>query len=401
MLSNTLRQKKEALPVGKAEQIATSMKGEPKSILIVTASFTPEISPRAFRATELACELARQGHSVTVITPRNKAVYSRFWEENRLNFKDMGNPRWKVPGTGGSTGRRYGVLRLIRQGIARMLEHFLEYPDIQYMFMVRKALLDEGGHDLLISVAVPYPVHWGVALARTPRRRIADVWVADCGDPYMGNTLDRFRKPFYFAYVEKWFMRRCDFISITREAFRVNYYPEFHAKMVEIPQGFRFIEVKPAPEDSLNGIPRFAFAGSFIRQKRDPGEFLAYLATLRSDFRFILFTQTRELIDPFVPLLNGKLEIRDYIPREELLPQLAGMDFLVNFGFDPQVQSPSKLIDYALAGRPVLHIPSSGMDTKVIDAFLAGDYHDRFELNDLERYRVETVSASFLKLLDG
>ena len=43
-----------------------------KRILIVSRSFYPDNSPRAFRTTELSKEFARQGHHVTVITPRVK-----------------------------------------------------------------------------------------------------------------------------------------------------------------------------------------------------------------------------------------------------------------------------------------------------------------------------------------
>lgn len=402
-----------------------------KKILLVTASFLPEISPRSFRATELAREMARQGHSVTVITPRNQAVHSLFEKENRLTIKDLGHHVGKASGfqvdggslaggspaggpLGGTPGRGrkkpvvtagghhlFPSFRLVTRAIDRILELFLEYPDIRYMFMVRKALLQESGYDLLISIAVPYPVHWGVALARTSQRRIANIWVADCGDPYMGNRLDRFRKPFYFGLVEKWFMRKCDYLSITRKEFKINYYPEFHSRMVEIPQGFRFGEVKPVSESSRNGIPRFAFAGSFIRDKRDPRGFLAYLTTLKRDFRFILFTRSVELVKSFMPLLKEKMDLRDYIPREELLPQLADMDFLVNFGYDPFLQSPSKLIDYALTGRPVLNISADGFDPSVVEEFLNGDYTHRFMIPDLDHYRIEKVCGAFLKLLDG
>lgn len=386
----------------------------------------PEISPRSFRATELAREMARQGHAVTVITPRNQSVHPLFEIENMLTIKDLGHPVWKASGSqvdrgssaGGSLGdtpergrkrpsstaarnHRPAWIHFLARGIARILELYLEYPDIHYMFMVRKALLQESGYDLLISIAVPYPVHWGVALARTSRRRIATIWAADCGDPYMGNRLDRFRKPPYFAVVEKWFMRKCDFISITRKEFKVNYYPEFHARMVEIPQGFRFGEVKPPSGSCRNGIPRFAFAGSFIRDKRDPRQFLAFLTSLDRDFRFILFTRSIELVESFVPLLKEKMDLRDYIPREELLPQLAEMDFLVNFGYDPFLQSPSKLIDYALTGRPVLNISADGICPSVVVEFLNGDYTHGFKIPDLENYRIEKICGSFLKLLDG
>ncbi|MCK5338692.1 MAG: hypothetical protein KAJ50_07770, partial [Bacteroidales bacterium] len=93
---------------------------------------------------------------------------------------------------------------------------FFEYPAIEEMFKVKKILKNENGYDLLISFAVPFPVHWGTAWARTKNHEIAKVWVADCGDPYMGNTNDSFRKLFYFKYPEKWFCKKTDFITIPK-----------------------------------------------------------------------------------------------------------------------------------------------------------------------------------------
>ena len=48
----------------------------PKKILIVTRLFHPEITPRAFRAYELAKEFSRQGHDVTVLTTEREFDYS-------------------------------------------------------------------------------------------------------------------------------------------------------------------------------------------------------------------------------------------------------------------------------------------------------------------------------------
>ena len=42
-----------------------------KKILIVGRTFFPEQSPRSFRTTELAIELAKQGHEVHVLLPNN------------------------------------------------------------------------------------------------------------------------------------------------------------------------------------------------------------------------------------------------------------------------------------------------------------------------------------------
>ena len=47
-------------------------------ILIITQAFYPGISPRSFRATELAKELARQGDDVTVYAELRDFNYSEF-----------------------------------------------------------------------------------------------------------------------------------------------------------------------------------------------------------------------------------------------------------------------------------------------------------------------------------
>ena len=101
-------------------------------------------------------------------------------------------------------GQKY--LSVFVRGLSRFLSLFFEYPAIEDMFKVKKMLRDESGYDIIISFAVPYPVHWGVAWAMDRRKQNATKWVADCGDPYMGDVLDTFRKPFYFAYRKNGFV---------------------------------------------------------------------------------------------------------------------------------------------------------------------------------------------------
>jgi hypothetical protein len=94
--------------------------------------------------------------------------------------------------------------------------------------MVKKKLKTENAcYDLLISIAVPHTVHWGVAACRSTSHQIANTWVADCGDPYVGQENDSFKVPFYFSWVEKWFMRKADFISVPTNGAIAAYFPEF------------------------------------------------------------------------------------------------------------------------------------------------------------------------------
>ncbi len=361
-------------------------------ILIVSASFYPQNSPRSFRTTELAKELARQGNSVTVITPKRPEIHDLFEKNYGLVIKDLGKLKWKRV-----TIKGQGISLLVRRLIFRLSVLLFEYPAIELLWMVQKILKKESGYDLLISVAVPFPVHWGVAASRTERHPIAKTWVADCGDPYMGDTTDSFRKLFYFKYVEKWFCRKTDFITVPIEGAKSAYYPEFHKKIRTIPQGFQLNNLDIPEYRKVFDYPVFAYTGGFIAGKRDPRPMLGFLSTCSRSFKFVVYTSQSDMILPFKNVLKDKLDIRDYIPREELLKILSGMDFLINFDNNTTTQLPSKLIDYSIAGRPVLNI-DSGTDFSGLLEFMNGNYNRKMRLEPLDKYDIKEIAERFTNL---
>lgn len=363
-----------------------------KRILIISRSFYPTVSPRSFRATELAKEFAREGHKVKVLTSFKSDVnYEKLSASLGVEFKNYGKESFRTIRYNGN-----GLLRIIVMMVNRLLLMLFEFPDIQIMRLVARALKEENGHDLLISVAVPYPVHWGVAWARNSRHQIATTWVADCGDPYMGDRIDTVRKLFYFKYVEKWFSRKADYITVPTLESIEGYYEEFRNKIKIIPQGFNFNEVKYSGK-AFNEPIRFAYAGNIIPVNRDPRPFLDFLSTLSCDFIFTIFTRKVDLIKGFKSKLGAKLEIRDYIPRDELLPLLASMDFLVNFDNNTTIHTPSKLIDYAIVKRPILNIKSD-LDKSLISSFLSRDYTRAYKIDNMEQYNIINIAKNFLDL---
>lgn len=369
---------------------------EKKKILIVSKSFHPENSPRSFRTTELVKELCRQGHDVTLYTLQNNEYQLPLVKQYGFTLKDIGKMRFPGFNPGKGDGK---ISFLFKRVLKRLLLMLFEYPDVELMFRVKKALKNESGYDMLISVAVPHPVHWGVAWARSKKHPIATTWVGDCGDAYMGVIKhDSFGKLFYFKYLEKWFCRKVDVITIPHIQMQVNYYPEFRHKIVEISQGFKFEEVQAQQTAPNNAIPTFAFAGVFIRTTRNPGPLLDYIISTGKDFKFIAYTRTADILQPYKQKLGDKIEIRDYIPREELIKELGKMDFLVNIGFDPAQQAPSKLIDYYLSGRPILSLSTNQPDTTVLDEFLNGNYANGFTYPSMDRFKIENVAAAFIKL---
>jgi hypothetical protein len=367
----------------------------PKKILLVTNAFYPEISPRSYRATELAREFFRQGHEVVVITRFRNHDYRDFLLETPVQIK-----MWKWGRLPEVVIPQRNPWAFISRVLKRVLMILFEYPAIEDMFHVKKMLRREKGYDLMISFAVPYPVHWGVAWARNRRKKIAAKWVADCGDPYMGDVLDSFRKPFYFAYLEKWFCKKADFITIPVQSAIDAYYPEFHGKIKIIPQGFDFNLSTPEQVKHDSEVPEFAYAGRFLQGIRDPEPLLAFLSKMEMPFRFHVYTDQPEYLKNYLELLKEKLIVSGLIPREQLIKELSRMDFLINFDNNTTLNIPSKLIDYSITGRPVLNIKKE-FSAENVKNFLKGNYSDRMQLPDPMCYHIRIVSGQFLELLNA
>jgi hypothetical protein len=361
-------------------------------ILIICKAFFPDNSPRSFRATELAKEFTRQGHKVTVLTHIRSFDYSGFLDKYPIEIKYFGRLAFKK-----LTSKHFGKLF---HKINRLLYMLFDYPNIEIMWKLKRALKNENKYDLMISIAVPYPVHWGTAWARTKKHPLASKWIADCGDPFMGNKLESFRYPFYFSFLEKWFCRKADFISIPVAGAKVGYYRRFHHKIRVIPQGFDFGIAEHNSRYMKNNRPSFAYAGG-IAQKgvRSPMELINFLITLNRDFEFHIFSTTGfEFLVPYVEKSGGKIILENPLERDKLLIRLSELDFLVNLDNGTSVQVPSKLIDYALSGRPVINI-TPGFDFTLFEKFLDGDYSGQFRIGNIGQYDIKNVAGKFLNIV--
>lgn len=359
-------------------------------ILLITSSFHPVISPRSFRATELAKELVRQGHDVVVATHYD-STHEQFAIENGVKFSYLPKLKWKEISIVGNR-----ITSMVKRAIRRTMQLVIEYPSIELVRNVKKFINSEDDkYDAIISIAVPYPIHWGVAASDW--KRVSNIWIADCGDPYYGDTSDSFKKLFYFKYIEKWAFKKMDIVTIPIEEGKKGYFKEFHSKIHVVPQGFDFDINKSTY--SQNAVPTFIYAGGFIPGYRDPKPFLEYLTKVDKDFKFIIYTKSTSLIKPYLKKLGDKIETRKYIPREKLMMELSKADFLVNIDNAEVVQSPSKLIDYKIAGRPILNIKKGDVDEKVICEFFDYNYSNQLNIENLNRYNIKNVVKQFISLI--
>ena len=364
-----------------------------KKILLVTNGFYPDISPRSFRATELAKEFARQGHDVTVLThPRTGT--EAYCQKNGIVFKDLGSLTWPIPVPKGS-----GIVLLFWRIITRFSALLFEYPFIQLVPLLKKALKGVEGYDALISVAVPYPIHWGVALVHTKKNPIAKVWIADCGDPYMGQENDTFKPPFYFGWVEKWFCRKADFITIPIEGAKNAYYKEFHNKIKIIPQGFSF--PKLATKINKNKKITFAYAGNIGSYQHYALPFFSYLNSIQKDFLFIVYTREKHIyLNNINKNILEKCLFYDYKDRDLLIADLNEVDFLLHFPYKIEIQKSLKLVDYFYLSKPILSFVADEQSYNALDEFLDYNFSKQLDKCNVDDYHIENVAKQFLALLD-
>ena len=365
------------------------------NILVITQHIFPIQTPRSIRSTELIKELARRGHKLTVYAVLGDYDYRHF--EQKYNLKVKNIPiHWELaPYNSDGTAKR----NFIDKVTGRLFRKF-EFPLMEFYRRIPGIIKSEKPFDALISIAAPHHIHWGCARAKAKYpQQFPKVWIADCGDPFMKNGTSKEHLPFFAKY-ERAFCKECDYITVPIENAKAAYYPEFRDKIRVIPQGFDFNLNAVGQTSVKNDVPTFAFAGMFYADIRNPRLFLEYLSSVQNDFRFVVYTRFDSLLSDFKEKLGDRLIVKSPIPRSELIEELRKMDFLVNISnANSPNQLPSKLIDYGIAGRPILDINPQNPDKKQIDAFLSGDYSTALRIENLHDYHITNVVDKFEKLL--
>lgn len=363
-----------------------------KNILLICKDIYPIQNPRSFRAGELVKEFSKRSFNVKVVCSLSEENFELFKKE----FSNVAAVNLGLPSN--ILDRNiFKKMTLLKRILNKYSYHFLQYPNIGLLFKVKKYLKSNNDKiDLMITIAYPFPIHWGAAVARSSiEANFPDKWIADCGDPFMGNPI--INPPFYFRSLERLFCNMVDKITIPVEIARKAYYKEFHEKIEIIPQGFDFSVIEKESYVK-NKILTFLYAGVFYKGSRDPRPFLDYLLEIESDFIFIIYTSDDYLIHDYQNILGDKLIINSSIPRIELLKKMSKVDFLLNIENDSENQTPSKLIDYSLSGRPILSLNMKKIDKKKLNDFINGVYCDELKVQDIDQYNIINVVNKFIEI---
>jgi hypothetical protein len=365
-------------------------------ILIISQHIHPKLSPRSHRTTELALELERQGHEVILYAVLGDFDYLSFTKDKNLQVKNIGPMLFSTADSCGN--QRNNIFdKVLRKTLGRLLE----FPDIEFVFKTQKIISKEKNIDLLITISYPHPINWGAALSKSISNinSLPKVWVSDCGDPFWGDPINK-RKFFYFKYIEEWWSKNTNYITIPTIKAKNGYLNDYHDKIRIIPQGINLNDFRVNNSYIKNKVPTFAYSGAVYPGKRDPRKLLEYLINKGFEFRFIVYTQNVNYFKQFKKDLLDKMEIRGYVERKHLINELSKMDFLINIENPDPVQSPSKLIDYYLAKRPIITIKTDFDDVSknLFLEFISGNYVGKEKVPDLSEFDIKNIALKFLQL---
>lgn len=431
-----------------------------RSVLIVSFSYWPAQNARSFRWTALAEDWARKGVRVRVVCAWAPGAAERESvngvEVHRVGIRalerlraGLARSRRNPPpaGEAGRTAPRGGVRRAFGRFLSALWQR-LYWPDtacLWYFPALRRAraLLREEPAAALVSVSPEFTaVAVGLALAGSRSGPLA--WLIDLGDPFSFPSDAPPNNTRLYAGLNRRFERRClaraDAVSVTNEATARRYRELLsgRAEKVRVIPPLLTLDVAPSGAPANDGPARFVYLGRLYRAIRRPDFLLALFAGLAAegdgaDLELHFYGDTSECADSFAPyaaLIGRRIHLHGPVPRDRVAEAMRQATVLVNISNTTDFQLPSKIVEYAATGKPILNLAATDADCSATflasyplhltlraspGGLAAGD-HDRVrELLArarqpadpaavsvwLDQYRLPAVSAAYLRILAG
>jgi len=436
-------------------------------ILIVCYSYFPALTPRAFRWTAVAEALVARGHDVHVVcnketgTERLETINGVMVYRVGANLRETlrswlgrSSPTRAASVATGASGR--SLLTTVRVFIVRMIKWIYDHsvqkilwPDFAcfwYFPAVACAnkLQQEGKFDAVVSASLPFTGHRvGLEL----KKRYGMRWIVDIGDPFsfMSETpVNNHRLYGRLNYrTESEVLHYADSFAVTTDGTKIEYlrcFPDLALNKISVvPPLF----VAPADVDQLAPFftnlnkTRLVFAGTLYSKIRNPAALLElFSALLKSSVGenlelhfFGVVNDCEPYFEKYRALIGVQIFLHGLVPRASAVRAMKDATVLVNLGNSTYYQLPSKVVEYAMLGKPVLNITKRPSDSSqnffldidgictVNEQALAGDAAElervkEFIKNpplcaqaDIDRlariHGLESIAVSYLHLFQG
>jgi len=330
-------------------------------ILLISHSFPPALEPQSIQSARVAKYLSRLGHRVTVAFNSDMIVYNSTHRDDQDLTKDL-------PGV-----ELIPVPDVQPRGPWCFFLGKVAYNE-HYRYWVEKALravlLRHGGgaYDIVYSIAAPTASN---VLGLRLKERIGTPWVAHFSDPgYLCHDI-RFKSPLktHIAYsTERAIFEKADGLTFVNEDTLRKSTEErldFREKCFVLPHSFDpdyFDESAIVPND---GIVRFTYVGSLYARRKPFDVIRALLAALQRGGGTLPRIELN-LYGSIVPEIRREIEEQDLpwvrlrgpVSYRDSIRVMRECDYLLLIDMPDAVNlyTPSKLIDYLPAGKPILGI---------------------------------------------
>lgn len=353
--------------------------------LIFAPAFAPVFFSEALVNSKLALAMLDAGWEVTVFTAATKGgdAYAKDWSEPWLPLREL---QYAVSPQA-ATGRLGRALTIARNATA------VRHPvsgSLWAEVAARQALAlhRERPFDVMLSRSTSCYAHLPAMLLR---RELSIPWIANWNDP----PGHRFPEPYRYPLppVQRFFKDR--YLRAAAQLADVNSFPSHQLRdYLSVPLGLerggRSVVLPHVglgrygrPALSQRGHFRISHAGNLSRE-RDPSHFLRALAWLVHAHPLVQieFEIIGQMDDSFAPLIT-ELELDTIVLRTPGLPFLdclrrmeeADALLLIEAPCAQGIFFPSKLVDYAEVGRPVLALsPAGGVVENLIRTYRFGEF---------------------------
>ena len=365
-------------------------------VLIICYCYPPDPGPRAYRWSAIAELWAEIGHEVHVISGwklgaleeellggvhvhRVGGAFSenlRLWiERRRGGGAGKIDARKREESLG---GERFSGWARIAKIIHDATWKKVYWPDSTclWFFAAKKMalrLIEGITFDAVISTSTPYTGH---LVGRAVKAARGDIhWMVDIGDPFWfgkpalnNSALHQARN----RRSEQKILELCDSATVTVASCQRIYEQAFSGitgKIKVVPPLYSGDGVMPARTSSAK--KRLVFTGSLYRDIRNPDYLLRLLSAVlerNPQVEAHFYGRVNDCADCFAPYesLKGKnLFVHGQVARDVALKATFEADVLINIGNDTNFQIPSKLVDYAASGLPIVNIISVADDSSV------------------------------------
>lgn len=346
-------------------------------ILIITHSYTPELTPRAFRWSVIAQSIAAQGHTVHVVCARSAQTLAHESiagvEVHRVRDLLIRRPASLASGQPTQVSLLYRLARWVYGYTWRKLY----WPDSACGWFFPSLRLASGlikcnRYDRLISVSHPFTGHLvGLILKR---RNPKLPWLVDMGDPFCimddpsPNNAALYHR--LNRRIDLAVLRKADAVSVTTSGTRDAYiesFPEVAKKIHVIPPMLslpaKIVQDTVGLEDKSL---RIVYVGTLYRNLRSPLpllELFERLLSLLPNFHMELhflghINDCADIFKRYQHWAGSHLFVHGVVSRACAQSYMEGAHILINLGNRSSTQLPSKVIEYVAMGKPILNLAS-------------------------------------------